>query len=199
VDLRTGIASHLHDLVDNLEVGSNSSLSEAMTALAQGLHTAVSSYLGCQLTLVLDGWPVTLTAFGDLDGAGPNTSLRLALSSIGPGFDAESRIVFYAGTPGSFVDLAADLAYLQLLHRPENAEPSNRDGHQPTVALDADLPPVSVVSGLSGLTKYVTINRAVGALIQRGRALDDARVELRRTAAILGMDLPDYAARVIQE
>ncbi|HWJ52434.1 MAG TPA: ANTAR domain-containing protein, partial [Propionibacteriaceae bacterium] len=39
------------------------------------------------------------------------TSLRVGFAALGPGFDGESGVVFYAATPGAFVDLAADFGY----------------------------------------------------------------------------------------
>jgi hypothetical protein len=183
-------------------VGDDSALTDSLTALAVDAQTAVSSYLGLRLTLFLDGWPVTLTAFGDIDGACPVTSLRLALSSMGRGFDPGSRVVLYAKTPGAFVDLAADVAYLQRVRGLEdagNAADGSGDGHQPAVALDADLPPDSVISGLSGLGEYKIINQAVGVLIERGHSPEHARAVLRRAAAEDGLALPDYAARLVEE
>ena len=64
------------------------------------------------LTIVDTGHPVSLTAFLPLhDGDSINTSLRVGFAALGPGFDGESRVVFYAATPGAFVDLAADFGY----------------------------------------------------------------------------------------
>jgi hypothetical protein len=160
----------------------------------------VSSYLGLRLTLVIDGWPVTLTAFGDIDGVGPVTSLRLSLSVLGPAFDPQSRVVFYAGTPGAFVDLAADLSYLQRWRGSAgtaDAANDDGDGHRPAVALDGDLPAESVAPGFSGLTEYGTINRAVGVLIGRGHQPQRAHVTLRRAAAARGLALPAYAAQLL--
>jgi hypothetical protein len=183
VDLPTVLAHHLRGLVDGLGAGDRV-LDDALAALAADLEIAVSSYLGLRLSLVLDGWPVTFTAFAVLDGVRPNTSLRLTLSNLDRGFDAASHVVFYAGTPGTFVDLAADFGYLH---------------SRSTVALDVDLPPSSVVPGFSGLVEYAAINRAVGVLLERGQDPDQARATLHRAASAAGMDLPGYAARLLDE
>ena len=200
MDLPRDLVAHLRDLVES--VGAGDTLSGPLAALVEDLRTAVSSYQGLRLTLVLDGWPVTLTAFDYIDGQRPAASLRLALSELGPGFDPQSWIVFYAGTPGAFVDLAADLDYLHRAREP-GSHPSgvdgDRDGHRPAVRLDVDLPPVSVVSGFSGLIEYATINRAVGVLIDRGHRPDHAHAVLRRAAAADGLALPDYAAHLLEE
>ncbi len=184
MDLPTVLARHLRDLVDGLETGEDS-LGPALSALVQDLDTAVSSYLGLRLTLVLDGWPVTLTAFPPLDGVRPVTSLRLGLGALGPGFDPASQVVFYAGTPGTFVDLAADLAHVH--------------GPRSSVVLDLDLPPLSVVSGLTGVSEFTAINRALGVLLERGQDLHQARATLHHRAGAAGMDLPGYAARLLEE
>ena len=201
MDLPTGLASHLRALVESIGAGDDS-ITGSLDALLVELRTAVSSYQGMRLTLVLDGWPVTLTAFADIDGTRPATSLRLVLSGLSQGFSPESRVVFYAGSPGAFVDLAADLSYLDREREPTRtayAPDGERVGHRPAVELDVDLPPVSIVSGLAGMTEYTTINRAVGVLIDRGDPPDHAQATLRRGAAASGLALPLYAARLLEE
>ena len=134
MDLPSDLAAHLRDLAESVGAGDDT-LSGSLVALVEDLRTAVSSYQGLRLTLVREGWPVTLTAFDYIDGQRPATSLRLALSELGPGFDPESRIVFYAATPGAFVDLAADLGYFQRVHGPKDpvSRGRYRDGHQPAL------------------------------------------------------------------
>ena len=69
MDLPTVLLSHLRDLVESIGAGDDT-LTGSLAALLVDLRTAVSSYQGLRLTLVLDGWPVTLTAFADIDGHG---------------------------------------------------------------------------------------------------------------------------------
>lgn len=199
MDLSIQLLSHLRGLVESIGEG-DGTLSESLAVLVQDVRSAVSSYLGLRLTVVLDGWPVTLAVFGDIDGQRPATSLRLALSDLDPVFDPQSRIVFYASRPGALVDLAADLDYLQRQRGPAvagHAVVGRRDARRPTVRLDVDLPPVSLVSEISGLTEYVTINRAVGVLINEGHHPDYAHAALHRAAADNGLTPPDYAARLL--
>lgn len=184
MDLSTVLTHQVRALLDGLGTGDDT-LTDTLAVLAENLDTAVSAYLGLRLTLVADGCPVTLTAFPSLNGHRPVTSLRLALSSLGPGFDPASRIVFYAGIPGTFVDLAADLTY--------------RLGTSPAVALDVELPPPTVVSGFIGLTEFATVNRAVGVLLARGQNVSQARSALQHGASAAGMDLAGYAARLLGE
>lgn len=197
MDLPADLVPHLRDLVGSIGAGDDI-VADSLAALVEDLEVAVSSYQGLQLTLVIDGWPISLTAFADLDAPPPATSLHIALSSVGRGFDQESQAVLYARTPGAFIDLAADLDYLQRGREPTPAAYAG-NGHRPAVELDADLPPASVVSGLSGLTEYATINRAVGVLIDRGHLPDHARAALSRAAATDGLGLSDYAARLLRE
>jgi hypothetical protein len=185
VDLPQGFASHLRDLIES--IGLDDHVTRSLAALTTDVRTAVSSYLGLRLTVVLDGWPVTLTSFLMGDGLAPATSLRLVMSPTAAAFDAERQIVFYSSTPGAFVDLAADSAYLQ-----GRSEP-----HGPAVAIDIDLPPITLVSGFTGLAEYVMINRAIGLLIDSGLLTDQARATLHRDAAVNGLPLHLHAAQLL--
>jgi hypothetical protein len=82
-----------------------------------------------------------------------------------PSLSAGSRITFYASTPGTFVDLAADLAFAL----------------DSDIRLDEDIPP-ALLSGLTGVSKLSAINKAVGVLISHGHTLDSAQRELRHIA-----------------
>jgi hypothetical protein len=117
-------------------------------------------------------------------------------------------VVFYAATPGAFSDLAADLGYA--LHAPtttsDPAIPDDiggdgaqdmRSDRQLPIVLDADLPPPTVVSGLTGLEDLSAINRAVGILIEQGHHPDRAHDTLRRHAAAAGIAPHRYAALLL--
>jgi hypothetical protein len=192
VDLLGALASHLRGLVDNLGT-EDDTLTDSLEALASLLVAVVPSYLGFRLTLVIDGWPITLTEFSVLDGERPATSLRLNLSTQGSGFDPDSQIVLYAANPGAFVDLAADIDYL---HR--QGEPDDGHGPRPAVALDIDLPPITLVSGFLGLNEYETVNRAIGMLIQRGQEPAEARATLHRDARASGLAVHLYADQLLE-
>lgn len=184
MDLPTVLARHLRDLAASVGADDDS-LVRSLAALVTDLTVVTESYHGLRLTLVLDGWPVTLTAFTSPDGVPVATSLRISLSVLGDGFAAPSRVIFYATTPGAFVDLAADLAYAL----------TRTDG----LALDVDLPPVSEVAGVTGLSDYTVINRAIGVLIDRGHHPDGAHAALRRNATVSGLDPHAYAARLLRK
>ena len=132
--------------------------------------------------------------------------------ALGPGFDGDSRVVFYATTPGAFVDMAADFGYA--LDTPtitpddpaRSADSSDRDvwhgldrcdEHRPIV-LDADLPPPTTTSGLVGLDELSTVERSVGIMIDHGHHPDHAHATLRCEAAAAGVELHIYAARLLR-
>jgi hypothetical protein len=140
-------------------------LEDLLRAVAVDSQRAVDSYLGLTMTLIIDGYPITLTAMDPDDIA---TSLRLPLDVLGEA-DPGSVLVLYAAKPGAFVDLAADLSFAL--------------GLSPNmIILDDDLAPTSDSAGLQGLAEMVQVNQAIGILIERGHLPDSARTELRRLA-----------------
>ena len=121
------------------------------------------------------------------------TSLRVPLALLDPGFAAASRVVFYAGTPGAFVDLAADLAFaFRGANTPERAEDS-----APAIRLDEDTPPRTRGFSLSGLKELSAIDRAVGVLIVQGHHPDHAYATLRRDAARDDIEPHIWAAKLL--
>ncbi|HKN45789.1 MAG TPA: hypothetical protein VJW23_17885, partial [Propionibacteriaceae bacterium] len=126
---------------------------------------AAPSYRGLALTLIIDKQPVTVTSAEPGNTSDIATSLRLSLAWV-PSLSADSRITFYASTPGTFVDLAADLAFAL---------------HSHSIRLDEDIPS-ALVSDLTGAGRLSAINKAVGVLISHGHTPDSAQRELRHTA-----------------
>jgi hypothetical protein len=198
VDLSTGLISQLQELT--LSIGGGHAIDDSLVALVVDLGVAVGSYCGLQLTITQHGFPVVLTAFAESDGAAA-TSLRLPLALLDPALEVHSQVVFYARTPGAFVDLAADLAYaLGVVGTLDmgSREGVRGDGHRGSIALDADLPPGTRVSGLSGLVDLSTINQAVGVMIADGHHPDDAHDTLRRHAAAAGLEPHAWAVRLLR-
>ncbi len=140
-------------------------LDKSLTALTEAVKSAAPSYRGLALTLVIDKQPVSVTSAEPGNTSDIATSLRLSLAWV-PSLSADSRITFYASTPGTFVDLAADLSFAL---------------GSDSLRLDEDLPS-ALVSGLSGVGRLSAINKAVGVLISHGRAPGSAQRELRHTA-----------------
>jgi hypothetical protein len=205
VDLPTVLLRDLLHLTSNV-FDDDPALKAPLLALVRDLSAAISSYRGLQLTIVENGQPVSLTAFSvRQDGESISTSLRVPLPAFGSGFDSESRIVFYAGTPGALMDLAADFGYA--LNAPtitaaipsSPAAPTGDGQHDgPSIVLDADLPPPTPTSGLIGLDELATINRAVGTLIEQGHQPDQAHATIRRHAAAGGLEPHIYAGQLLQ-
>jgi hypothetical protein len=199
------LSSHL-DLEDE-------ALREPLVSLVESLQAAVPSYRALHLTIVDIGHPVSLTAFvprHDINSI--TTSLRVAFAALGSGFDGESSVVFYAATPGAFVDLATDFGYA--LGTPINtastppgvAASTGGDGHHDDashrghllIVLDADLPPPTTISGFVGLDQLTTVNRAVGILIAQGHHPNQAHAALLDDAAAAGVEPHFYAARLLR-
>jgi hypothetical protein len=170
VDTPTLLIEDIHNLFSDLAVpdgfaGQSVELENSLTALTEAVKNAAPSYRGLALTLVIDRQPVSLTSAELEHTSDIATSLRLSLAWI-PSLGAGSRITFYASVPGTFVDLAADLAFAL---------------DSDSLRLDEDIPS-ALVSDLTGVGKLSAINKAVGVLISHGHTTDSAQRELRHTA-----------------
>lgn len=223
MDLPTALLRELLDL--SASVDGRGDLGARLTGLVTALRAAVPSYRGLYLTVHDNGQPVSLTSFLPTTDGDITTSMRLPFAALASGFDPQSRVIFYASTPGAFIDLAADLGHalhaptILSPHSPDLAEPPDGgeqpgdghhgdghqvDGHQVdgqgvgVIVLDADLPPHTLVSQWTGLHEVSTINQAVGMLIDRGHDPDDAHAALHRHAAAAGVDTHIYAARLLR-
>jgi hypothetical protein len=200
-------------------------LSSPLITLMADLEAASPSFRGLHLTIEDIVHPVSLTAFLPLhDGDSINTSLRVRLAALGSGIDGESRVVFYAATPGAFVDLAADFGYVlgspvsAGSPTPRDVERTDGDGQgipeqadgerqhgpgrsagEPLIVLDGDLPPFTTQSGLAGLAERSTIDRAIGMMLDRGHHPDSAHAALRRHAAAAGVEPHVYAAQLLRD
>ena len=177
-----------------------------LTNLVADLGAVIPSYSGLQVTILSSDQPVTLTELipQQTDGA-VTTSLRVPLSLLGPEHHEGSRIIFYASTPGAFVDLAADLGYVlkaavRMDHLDGDGAASDAAPYaEPprSLALDGDLPQNLEVSGLTGLSEFTAVNRAIGILIDRGHNAGDAYGILRRGAVAAGVATHVFAARML--
>jgi len=169
VDTPTLPTKNIHNLFSDLAVPDGFArqsvdLENALTALTEAVKCAAPSYRGLALTLIIDKQPVSVTSAEPGNSSDIATSLRLSLGWV-PSLSADSRITFYASTPGTFVDLAADLTFA--LHS--------------DISLDQDIPP-ALLSGLTGAGKLSAINKAVGVLVDHGHTPASAQHELRHIA-----------------
>jgi hypothetical protein len=205
VDLPAAVLAHLQDLMASIGQGDHD-LSETLASLTTALRSTAASYCGFQLTLVEGQWPVTLAAFSGASDVPIRTSLRLPLALVSRRVDHGSGAIFFASTRGAFNDLAADLSYaLGGVHVEQQTPATDRretktrvDGQRRAIELDADVPPVSRESGLTGLTELTVLNRAIGMLVALGHDIEQAHQLLRRDAAAAGVEPQVYAARILR-
>jgi hypothetical protein len=139
-------------------------------------QAAVPTYLGLSVTVEGGDPPFTFTTVEDGAAGDVRTSLRLTLPGVSDGRASPSvALTLYAGTPGTFVDLTADLAWLT--------------GRPPSdFALDHHL---SVPAGSDAgtyLRAASVINQAIGVLIGRGYTPGQAHRELDTQADSAGTD-----------
>jgi hypothetical protein len=206
VDLPAALLAHLQDLTASIGQD-DQDLDDSLAALTAALRSTANSYSGFQLTIVESQWSVTLTAFSDSHDLPVRTSLRLPLGLVSRRVDGESRVVFFAGTPGAFTDLAADLSYTLGGIPVDQASPAVNgvdqrgprvDGQRRAIELDTDLPLLSRKSGLTGLAELTVLNRAIGILVDQGHDTEQAHELLRRDAAAAGVEPQVYAARILR-
>jgi len=129
-------------------------------------QAAVPTYLGLSMTVDGSDPPFTFTTVEDGAADDVRTSVRLTLPGDGDGRASPSvALTLYAETPGTFVDLTADLAWLT--------------GRPPSdFALDQHL---SVPAGSDAgtyLRAASVINQAIGVLIGRGYTPGQAHSKL---------------------
>jgi hypothetical protein len=139
-------------------------------------QAAVPTYLGLSVTVDGSDPPFTFTTFEEGAADGVRTSLRLTLPGVGDGWASPwVALTLYARTLGTFVDLAADLAWLT--------------GRPPSdFALDQHLNlPAGSDAGTS-LRAASVINQAIGVLIGRGYTPRQAHSRLDTQADGAGTD-----------
>ena len=162
-----------------------SQVEKSLASLRRDLRLAVRSSVGLTLTVLMDpDQQVTLTSIDHFtEPSDIVTSLRLPLNWAT--METGSMIIFYAGVPGAFVDLAADLSYS--LRLPPG-----------TVVLDEDTAAPLSESGLTGAAESSTVNQAIGVLIDRGYTPATAGAHLRSQAGEMMLDLHHAASRVLK-
>jgi hypothetical protein len=141
-------------------------------------QAAVPTYLG--LSVIADGSdpPFTFTTLEDGTADNVRTSLRLTLLARvddGPALPLVA-LILYAETPGTFVDLTADLAWLT--------------GRPPSdFALDQHLSVLAGSHAAAYLRTASVINQAIGVLIGRGYTSRQAHSKLDTQADGVRTDL----------
>jgi hypothetical protein len=186
VDSPRLLTDDIRDLFSDLAVpdpgtGQPVDLEDSLAALTASVRHAVPSYRGLGLILIIDEQPVTVTSAERGNASDIATSLCLSLAWV-PLLGPDSQITFYASVPGTFVDLAGDLAHAlgsESLH------------------LDGDIPS-ALASDLTGVRRLSTINEAVGVLIGHGHTPDRAQHELRHMADTARISIHRAAEAVIE-
>ena len=149
--------------------------------LSADVRSAIPSCLGLTVTVSDSDPPFTFTTLEDhVDPGDVRTSLMLALNHDGAG----ARVVLYAGTPGAFVDLAADLSWLA----------------RRTLAgceFDQHLVLPAVASTATPLRSASAINQAIGVLIGAGLTPEAAHRELEVRAATADTDRLTAAGAIL--
>lgn len=144
---------------------------------ATNTRLAVASFVGLTITItartgaVADQVVLRLTLLDDhADPDDVATSLVLPGPSEGADPDVPGiQVVLYASTPGAFVDLAADLAFLT----GSEFDPAGLDQHQ-GLAGEPDI--------TGAIQDESVISEAIGVLIDRGHTRDQAYTELGNLA-----------------
>lgn len=141
-------------------------------------QAAVPTYLGLSVTVEGSDPPFTLTTLEDGAADDVGASIRLMLPGV-------AEVIFYAGAPGAFVDLAADLAWLT--------------GRPPgDFMLDQHLSVPAGPNPRTSLRAVSVINQAIGALIGHGYPPQQAHAELDTRADAAGTDRYTAALRILE-
>jgi hypothetical protein len=123
------------------------------------------------------------------DMSGIRTSLMVPLPDRGvDGYPAQSRgaLVLYAGQPGAFVDIAADISWLTGLPLE-------------SFRIDEHLGPSEDGGSMTALRDASTVNQALGVLIERGLTVNAAVRHLEGLAAVAGVASAAAAAVLLAQ
>jgi hypothetical protein len=148
-------------------------------------RAAVSTYLGLSITVDSSDPPFTFTTLEDGAADDVRTSLQLILHGVRDGRASLAvTLTLYAGMPGTFVDLTADLAWLT--------------GRPPSdFVLDQHLSVPAGADTGTDLRAVSVINQAIGVLIGRGYTPGQAHQELDTQADSAGTDRQTTAQLIL--
>ena len=157
--------------------GPDADVLHSLHQLGVDAQAAVPTYLGLSVTFDGSDPPFTFTTLEDGTADNVRTSLRLTpLARVDDGRAAPSvALILYAETPGTFVDLAADLAWLT--------------GRPPSdFALDQHRSVPAGSDAGTSLRAASVVNQAIGVLIGRGYTPRQAHSKLDTQADGAGTD-----------
>lgn len=161
-------------------------VANSLSRLTAGAAIAIPTFLGLSVTVVGSDPPFAFTTFVEGVGTGDvRTSLRLALPGVG---DARPLlavvVILYAGSPGTFVDLAADLAWLTARALTD-------------FVLDQHLPAAAEQGSATRRFEVSVINQAIGALIGQGYTPEQAERHLTAESADAGISRHAVGLRML--
>ena len=161
-------------------------IAHSLRRLTSAAAAAVPTYLGLSVVVAQSDPPITVTALADGVAAGDiHTSLHVLLPYTGAGHaPAPVALILYAAAPGTFVDLAAELAWL-------TGQPLT------DIPLDQHLTIPNGPDLTARLQASSDINQAIGVLIARGYTLRQAHQQLDIRAADSGTDRHTVARLVL--
>jgi hypothetical protein len=163
--------------------GLDNDIEGLLRGMVDDLKAAVPSAIGLSLTVHVSGQDVTLTTLDDENNGSVRASILVPLGAAAAPSDG-TCIVFYAETPGAFVDLSADLGWTTGL-------PAGM------ILLDQHLLLPVEGSAVTGLRELSRINQAIGILIEQGSTPESARSELDRVAESRCSTTDSAAAEII--
>jgi hypothetical protein len=181
VEITAALAADVAVLSETLD-GPDADILEGLRQLAADAQLAVRSYLGLTVIAGDATSPSTLTGMEDsAHQVDVVSSLMIPLSDESAD-DAGSRLVviLYAGRPGAFVDLAADLCWLT--GRP-----------LADFALDQHLNLPAEPDTGCGVQAASLVNQAIGVLLGHGYTPEQAEFEIDARAAAAGLSRCDAA------
>jgi hypothetical protein len=158
-----------------------------LAQLSDAAAAAVESYLGLSVEITggADAFQLSTMSSDRSEIIGSSVLIPVtANAAILPG--AVTNLVLYAATPGAFIDMAADLAWM-----------TGRDTCE--FHLDQYLTSPQPAPAARSVRALSVIDQAVGVLIDRGRTPEQATQDLALLAAREDADLPAAAASVLDE
>jgi hypothetical protein len=185
VTINAALAAELEILTATLdEPGAD--IAHSVRQLALNAAAGVTTYLGLSVLMGRSEPPFGFTALADGVAADDiGTSLWVELPGVGDGWGRLTvAVTLYAGSPGAFVDLAADMAWL-------TARPLS------DFVLDKHLTVPAPSNTGTQLHATSIINQAVGVLIGRGHTPEQANWQLDTQAADAGTDRHGAAQLVL--
>ncbi|WP_409436556.1 hypothetical protein [Mycobacterium sp. SMC-14] len=188
MDITAALAADLAALTEILD-DPDLDLTDTLRQLANNARLAVGSYLGLTMLVTVLGRQSRFTVLEEGTELGDIVaSLCLPMPPDGSDDSAARHavLILYAGHPGAFVDLAADLAWLTGRALAE-------------FVLDQHRTPPLAGATPGGLAATSLIDQAIGVLIARGYTPEYAHLELDARAQRLGVSRSGSANDLLSE